>query len=488
MEGNIYTDEFVKLICDRLGIVVNNYQKNDLSKTIKNACEKFNCSASEYLNLIKHCPSHSPLLEHLVAGVTIGETYFFRDKKQIDLLKKHLLPTIIQSKRKENNFSIRIWSAGCSSGEEIYTIAMLIYELVPDIEKWTLNLLGTDINTNSLNKAIAGVYNEWSMRSTDGYFKETYFHKKHNTYVIVDKIRERVKFDYLNLNDNSYPSIFNGTNAQDLILCRNVLIYFDSNKIKKLMSKLSNSLNLEGYLLLGASDPIELSETKLEFQHNYGMLFSRKTIEPVIKEKVILADSIKKEIKIEKPTLVAKPIDRDMNKILETTKVSNHLIAKLLNESKWSDILSILEMNNDTSSYLMTAKAVSLANLGKLEEAIQIFQKVIKHDPTNKHAYFTYALTLIEMNKLQQAEKLLRITLYLDNQFVVAHYQLRLLLLRNKQHDSGLKCLKNALAIVSTKNPEQEVSESPGLSYERLSEILKYEIDIYSKEKERAHV
>src|SRR5688572_30069946 len=143
---NEMTADFIKFIYDRLGIVIKQHQTYELHKTILSACNKFHVEPSEYLTKLINAEEHSPLLEHLISGVTVGETYFFRDQSQINLLKNRILVNIIQKRRQENNLSLRIWSAGSASGEEIYTIVMLLCEALPDIEKWRLNLLATDIN------------------------------------------------------------------------------------------------------------------------------------------------------------------------------------------------------------------------------------------------------------------------------------------------------------------------------------------------------
>jgi len=137
--------QFVEIIRKRLGIVVHTHQDNNLIETIYNACEIFHCTPNKYFTLLLDCPDQSPLLDHLVTGITVGETYFFRDKQQMELLKNELLPQLIKLKRDNNKLFIRIWSAGCASGEEIYTLGMLLFELIPDIEKWTIKLLATDI-------------------------------------------------------------------------------------------------------------------------------------------------------------------------------------------------------------------------------------------------------------------------------------------------------------------------------------------------------
>ncbi|KTC81026.1 methyltransferase involved in chemotaxis (CheR domain) [Legionella cherrii] len=263
---------FIELIHKRYGLVIHVNQAQELTKTIAVACNKFSYQPQEYLEQLNNCASNSSLLADLVAAITVGESYFFRDKNQMQLLENKLLPDLIN--QKSQDFSLKIWSAGCSSGEEIYTLAILLAELIPNIDLWDLYLLGTDINTNSLQKASAAIFGQWSMRSIPEKYLQRYFVKNDRTYVLSPEIRDLVQFKYLNLCDNSYPSIINGIFEVDLILCRNVLIYFDNELAAKIMKKLSACMHKNAYLILGASDPIVTNGTNLVFHHDGAIYFS----------------------------------------------------------------------------------------------------------------------------------------------------------------------------------------------------------------------
>ena len=263
---------FMELIHNRYGLVIHVNQAQELAKTIATACNKFNYQLQEYLQQLKNCSSNSSLLADLVAAITVGESYFFRDKSQMYLLESKLLPDLI--KHKAHDFTLKIWSAGCSSGEEIYTLAMLLAELIPNIDIWDLYLLGTDINTTALQKATKATYGQWSMRSIPEKYLQRYFLKNGRTYDLSPEIRNLVQFKYLNLCDNSYPSIINGIFEVDLILCRNVLIYFDNELATKIMQKLSACMTKNAYLILGASDPIVTTGTNLVFHHDGAIYFS----------------------------------------------------------------------------------------------------------------------------------------------------------------------------------------------------------------------
>jgi len=449
-----FESQFVELIRRRLGIVMHVHQHYELYKTIQEACTKFSLTPAEYLSQLADCPTQSPLLHFLVAGITVGETYFFRDQQQMQLLQHYILPDIIKKKRETNSLSIRIWSAGCATGEEIYSIAMMLSEILPDIGNWTIKLLATDVNTTVLQKAIKGTYTEWSMRSISDYFKQKYFQKETRYYQIAQTIKEMVNFDYLNLNDDNYPSIFNGTNAQDLIICRNVLIYIDNETCHRIMLGLNKSLVQEGYLMLGASDPINIAKTDFVFHAQRGSLFTRRLTE-----------------KLQPVITTTKTIINPATKIIKITKKIEPKIKKL---EKIKKIEKIETIKQD-----LVTRATDLANMGKLNEAIKLCEEGFRLEPTNKLNYFTYGLTLSELNRLPEAESALRKTLFLDNQFVAGHFQLGLLLLRKNQHEAGLKSLKNALAIAESKQQQEVVPGSQGLCYKDFADILRNEINLH---------
>lgn len=454
-----YKNNFIALISKRLGIQVKQ-DNTDLINVVNEACTKFDCTAAQYLKLLESCNENSPLLEHLVSGITIGETYFFRDKRQMDLLQNNLLPRIIKSKRMYNNLTLRIWSAGCASGEEIYTIAMMLHELLPDITKWSISLLATDINLQVLQKAKIGKYNKWSMRSINNYYLKQYFKDHNNSYQILDEISDMVDFQYLNLNDDTYPSILNNTNSQDVIICRNVLIYFSNEVVARLMKKFTASLNTDGYLLLGASDPVIIEGTNLVFHHNDGMLFSHSN------EKTLSHQKTHKRVDLS-PTPVIKS---EIKKKNQPTK------AAILNPSN----NKLKEPSTISQITLLNTKAKEAANLGQLDAAVKYCENCLLLDATNKDTYFTYALTLIELNRLDEAEAAFRKVIFLDRNFVEGHFQLGLLLLKKHQYNSGMKSLYNALKIVEKNDPDQIVAGSEGLTYRRFSDILKAEIELYN--------
>ncbi len=144
---------------------------------------------------------------------------------------------------------MRIWSAGCSTGEEAYSLAILLTELIPDWQHWHLHILGTDINIESIKKARQGVYGNWSFRTVDEQKKKAYFTPKKDNWQIQDWIKQLVKFEYGNLVKDNFPDFTSDIAMMDLIVCRNVFVYFEAEAIAQVLRKFHQTLRPGGYLL-----------------------------------------------------------------------------------------------------------------------------------------------------------------------------------------------------------------------------------------------
>jgi chemotaxis protein methyltransferase CheR len=190
--------------------------------------------------------------QKLIIIITNVESYFFRDQEQFTILRNHILPELIQ--RKQDNKTLRICSAGCSSGEEPYSIAILLKELLPDLEQWNLMILGIDINQEALQKANRGIYTPWSFRRVDGEIVQRYFQVINNQYHLNLSINEMVEFQNFNLVKEVFPNPNSELRKLDLIICRNVFIYFESSVIAKVLNKFYNALQPLGYLITGHAE------------------------------------------------------------------------------------------------------------------------------------------------------------------------------------------------------------------------------------------
>lgn len=211
-------------------------------------------SFEEYLKFLKFNPQARSERRYLYEAITINETFFFRNQPQLDALTSKIFSETIEAKRKLGQKKIRIWSAASSSGEEAYSVAMVITDMVkpkyPDME---FEIVGTDINEDVLERAKNGVYKEYAIRNTPAFFLKKYFTVDGMNYIIDPKLKNMVKFSFLNLYDDIK---MRSMTYFDIVFCANVLIYFDTKSKIKVVSHLYNSLNRGGYLFIGYAETL----------------------------------------------------------------------------------------------------------------------------------------------------------------------------------------------------------------------------------------
>lgn len=247
-------ESFVRLIAKHTGLEIRERDKGTLSEKIVLRMKELKLYAPEsYYQLLNSSRSESHQeWQDFFNLLTNTESYFFRDKDQFNLLQNHILPELIQ--RKQNNKTIRICSAGCSSGEEPYSLAILLKELVPNPQEWNLKIVGIDINQEALNKAESGVYRPWSFRRVEEGIVQQNFQLINHHYHIDPSIKQMVKFQNFNLFKEIFPRPGSEVQDLDLILCRNVFIYFEPSAIAKVLEKFYNALQPLGYLLTGHAE------------------------------------------------------------------------------------------------------------------------------------------------------------------------------------------------------------------------------------------
>ena len=226
----------------------------DLERGVLNAARDFHFNNPEQcIHWLLSTAITKHQIEILASHLTVGETSFFREQKSFEVLEKHILPALINTRRGTDQH-LRIWSAGCCTGEEPYSIAICIAKLIPDLTAWNITILATDINPHFLKKATQGEYKEWSFRTTPREIKESSFIRRDGRYVILPHLKKLVTFSYLNLAEDIYPSLVNSTNGMDIIFCRNVLMYFAPEQVVKVIKNIYHSLVDGGWLLTSPSD------------------------------------------------------------------------------------------------------------------------------------------------------------------------------------------------------------------------------------------
>jgi chemotaxis protein methyltransferase CheR len=211
-------------------------------------------SFDEYLDYLKFNTNRNLEMRYLYEAITINETFFFRNQPQLDALVSTVIPQLLEQKGKIGRPKIRIWSAASSSGEEAYSTAIVINELIkPKAPNLDIEIVGTDISYAVVDTAKRGVYKEYAIRNTPPYYLKKYFKFNGSGFEIIPEIKKMVSFKLLNLYDDAGMKVMSGF---DLIYCANVLIYFDLKSKIKVVQHLYNSLQRGGYLFIGYSETL----------------------------------------------------------------------------------------------------------------------------------------------------------------------------------------------------------------------------------------
>ncbi len=239
-------------------------------------------SYREYYNLLKFHPEGRLEIRELLDLITIGETYFFRNKAQFDVLMKFVLPEIMKKKMNSGDKRLRVWSAGCSGGDETYSIAMATMEVVPTYEDWHISILGTDINRNVLASAKEAIYNEKHIGHLPREYVAKYFKARGTTYALNANVKELAWFEYHNLAKD--PFIHEKMQNTDIIFCRNVMIYFDSQTTERVIEHFHNCLAQDGYLFLGHAETLWQITNKFERVEFPQTFIYKKGITPLAED------------------------------------------------------------------------------------------------------------------------------------------------------------------------------------------------------------
>ena len=231
----------------------------------------------EYYRFLRYSEERNDELREIMDILTVNETYFFREQEQLAAFSKEILPEL--KERNKDKKKINIWSAGCSTGEEPYTIAMLIIE-DGGFNGWKINILGTDISERVLKAAREGVYKKNSFRTTNLYFINAYFQKQLNEdQKISDKVKRLVTFSHLNLFDILKIKLIGEI---DVIFCRNVLIYFNRDARENVIENFHETLVEGGYLLLGHAESLINISTAFRLQHLKNDIVYQKPVKPLV--------------------------------------------------------------------------------------------------------------------------------------------------------------------------------------------------------------
>ncbi len=273
------TDETFRLLRDFIyehsGIYFSDNKKSQLENRLSLRLRANNLpDFDKYYYMLKYDPQASKELRALFDSVTTNETSFFRSPPQIQAFQEKALPEIMERRAEKGEKILRLWSAGCSTGDEPYTMGIVIKEILSEkIKEWDIKIFASDISEKALKSARASTYNEYTLRSVPPEIKTKYFTQSGSQFTVCDEIRMLVELQYLNFNDTKRVKLMRGF---DIIFCRNVLIYFDDDAKKRFVAQLYDNLNPGGYLFIGHSESLHNISRAFKLVHFPGALGYKK--------------------------------------------------------------------------------------------------------------------------------------------------------------------------------------------------------------------
>lgn len=504
-------NKLLNLIKQKIGISI---RQKDLKIFTKNIFERINAnkisSASDYYQLlIENTKKSAEEWQKLAMLLTNLESYFFRDKGQIKILENYIFPELIKQNYTSKN--INIISAGCSTGEEAYSLAILASEIIENIQEWNIKVLGLDINLEALEKAKKGIYGNWSLRSMPQEKKNNYFKHNNEQYEILPQYKRMVKFDYFNLVNDSWEQLNTTPNNIDLIICRNVFIYFNVESVLKVVNKFKNILKLSGFLMTGHAevDSAKITDFQVEsFPESLIYIYNPNQVNKVRfteSQKIITKNNIPSpEVNHILPVLIPeiKPFPTNNNtptidnfssnnnsqnpdyNVITTretsTKIEENLLyietCKLIKQKSYQSAIEnskklIEQYANNILPYQMMAEIY--ANIGEYSEAEKYCNLALKIDSFAVYPYYILSHLADAQGNLEETKKLLKKIIYLDSNFISAYIELANIYQLEKDVSLSQKMWKNLKEVLNKLPDSQIIPDLDNLTVAQLKEQLK---------------
>jgi chemotaxis protein methyltransferase CheR len=469
----------------RTGLVFHEARRATFEAGLVAAMHRANATgADEYLARLGVQP---PLLDDLIGEITVGETYFFREPQQLAFIRHEVLPALRE--RGPHGRKLRVWSAACATGEEPYTLAILLHE---EAAASGARVVATDIARGALTKARRALYTAWSMRGVPKDVVRAYFTAAGNQFALAPAIRSSVDFRYLNLAEDTYPSLPAGIWGMDLILCRNVLIYFDAETIAKVARRLIDSLSDEGWLLLGASDPslgglvpceVVITDAGLAYRRaGRGTARPGATTVHSPASELPLLPRVADAIVPEQPSVpLLRPMSEELRAPVPDRVASDDRAdaARAYAERDYARAALVAGRlvqrdGSDARQWIVLVRA--LANRGELDGAGRACAAALDRHRTSPELTYLHAVLLMAGGRDADAAAAARQALYLDRTLVVGHLLLGGALVRLDDAEGARRALENAQQLLARMEPGDVVPASDGEPAGRLAQMAAVQV------------
>lgn len=427
-----------------------------------------------YLHWLMSQPLSQEQTKALALALTIGETYFLRDPKSYRAFQQHLLPKLVAAKGSDK--TLRIWSAGCSSGEEPYSIAIMLTRALADLADWKVTLLGTDINPQALERARCGTYSKWSFRNAPGWLMDYFTQPPDGGYRIEPHIREMVRFAHLNLVDPGEKA-WSLAQGMDFIFCRNVMLYFHPEQIRETVARLHAALNDGGWLFLG---PTEVDHQALEgftCLHCDGTLVLQKRSLPAKAHVAALSGPAVAVPSPLSPQLRSEDAEPGGAREEAAAAEAESPLQRARAFYRAGLYEKAARMALDTPAGVEKAEALALAarsyaNVGRFDPARDCCEAAVELDRLNAPNHYLLSIILEQLGDGEGAVRSLRNSLYVDHDFLLAWFALGNLCRQRGEPREAEQSFANALRLLQRRDPHEVLPEAEGMTAGRLMQLI----------------
>jgi chemotaxis protein methyltransferase CheR len=429
--GEALYAEITGLVARRSGMVFAANRRVEAEAGIRRAMNRAGIlDANAYLEDVR---GDLTALDLLVDELTVGETHFMRDPAQMDQIRREILPDL---RRRKAGAPVRVWSAGCATGEEAYSLAILLEEA--GLAQGAF-VLGTDLSRTALDKARRGSYSDWSMRGVSEQFLTAYFRHVRGRRILVDRIRDKAHFERLNLvGREEYATA--GAAGMDLILCRNVLIYFDHETAGRIARRLFDSLAEGGVLLTAGADLLLAEHAPFEVEvTRVGLVYRRPAPAPMAAT-------------VAAPAPPAPPAARDVDETRPPDPAR---------EPEVVDAPAARPAEPDLAREAFE-RVTRRANAQGPKEAERIAQAALRRHPLDAHLHYLRATLLLTLDRDEDAEEATRRALYLDRSLAVAHFLLGTILRKRGARADALRAFRNVRGLCAARPADEALPAGAG--------------------------
>ncbi len=455
-------EELAAIVAERAGVFLSAHKQREIESRLY--CRFPYIESLDGRALIQMVKKSDSALQNLINSLTIGESYFFRNRPHFAVLKEHILPDLIRENQRHR--TLRIWCAGCATGEEPYSIAMLIEEHFSELHSWDLSIIATDVNTSFLEHAKRALYGPWSFRGVGQAVLDEYFTAKgEKQYQLRDDIVEAVEFRPYNLADMPYGDEFLQARF-DILLCRNVLIYFSFDLANEISAALADRVNPGGYMLVGHADSFP-ALGQLQAIYQGGTYYFRK---PVRSDP---APRNRRPSRLEIiPGIGVDPTGRHL------AELADHALAgaKKRMPSRLPrfgfDEIPPVDSGGDRVSELLD-QARDSADQGDLETATELLEELAQGGGRVDHrVYFLKAIVAEQRGQIPSTVASLKQAIFLKRDFVIAHYYMGVICEREGHKKDAMRYFRNTNRLLREHQGDWAMDEAEGLSAEKLAEIV----------------